>query len=136
MTDTNLAVMERDLATKKAAIEKTLGDQLQAAEKEQRERTDDEKKAVDAMLADLAPASANGNAATAPPAGSVHTPSRPDAAAIEALLRERQPALVSYSGWEAIDRHERELGERSGRPRVKLTDIEQMLRIAAAETPS
>jgi len=96
----------------------------------------DAQETVDAMLADLAPASANGNAATAPPAGSVHTPSRPDAAAIEALLRERQPALVSYSGWEAIDRHERELGERSGRPRVKLTDIEQMLRIAAAETPS
>jgi HK97 family phage major capsid protein len=52
MHDTNLALMERDLATKKAAIEKTLGDQLQAAEKEKRERTDDEKKAVDTMLAE------------------------------------------------------------------------------------
>jgi ferredoxin--NADP+ reductase len=87
----------------------------------------DAQQTVDAMLADLEP-SANG-------AGPAHTPSRPDAAAIEALLRERQPALVTYAGWEAIDRHERELGERSGRPRVKLTDIEQMLRIAAAETP-
>jgi ferredoxin--NADP+ reductase len=89
----------------------------------------DAQETVDAMLADLAP-SANGDRSSA-----MHTPSRPDAAAIETLLRERQPALVTYSGWEAIDRHERELGERSGRPRVKLTDIEEMLRIAAAETP-
>ena len=96
----------------------------------------DAQQTVDAMLADLAPASANGNAASASSAGAgPHTPSHPDAAAIEALLRERQPALVTYAGWEAIDRHERELGERAGRPRVKLTDIEQMLRIAAAETP-
>jgi ferredoxin/flavodoxin---NADP+ reductase len=87
----------------------------------------DAQETVDAMLADLAP-SVNG-------ARPAHTPSHPDAAAIAALLRERQPALVTYAGWEAIDRHERQLGERAGRPRVKLTDIEQMLRIAAAETP-
>jgi ferredoxin--NADP+ reductase len=95
----------------------------------------DAQQTVDAMLADLAPSSANGNAANAPPAGRVHTPSRPEADAIETLLHERQPALVTYSGWEAIDRHERELGERAGRPRVKLTDIDEMLRIAASETP-
>jgi ferredoxin--NADP+ reductase len=87
----------------------------------------DAQETVDAMLADLAPSS-NG-------AGPAHTPERPDAAAIETLLRARQPALVTYAGWEAIDRHERQLGARAGRPRVKLTDIEEMLRIAAAETP-
>jgi ferredoxin/flavodoxin---NADP+ reductase len=87
----------------------------------------DAQETVDAMLADLAP-SRNGS-------GSAHTPSRPEAGAIEALLRERQPALVTYSGWEAIDRHERQLGERAGRPRVKLTDIDEMLRVAASETP-
>jgi ferredoxin/flavodoxin---NADP+ reductase len=87
----------------------------------------DAQETVDAMLADLAP-SRNGS-------GSAHAPSRPEAGAIEALLRERQPALVTYSGWEAIDRHERQLGERAGRPRVKLTDIDEMLRIAASETP-
>ncbi len=87
----------------------------------------DAQETVDAMLADLAP-SDNG---TRP----AHRPDRPDAATIEALLHERQPALVTYSGWEAIDRHERELGERAGRPRVKLTDIDEMLRIAASETP-
>ena len=85
----------------------------------------DAQETVDAMLADLAPSS-NG-------AGPAHRPDRADSAAIEALLRERQPQLVTYSGWEAIDRHERELGEAAGRPRVKLTEIEQMLRIAAAE---
>jgi ferredoxin--NADP+ reductase len=105
----------------------------------------DAQETVDAMLADLSP-SANSDGASAagagvgtggPAAGAgpMHTPSHLGAAAIEALLRERQPALVTYSGWEAIDRHERELGERTGRPRVKLTDIEEMLRIAAAETP-
>ena len=97
----------------------------------------DAQETVDAMLADLVP-SANGDGPSAPSSVGVpaHSPSHPEAAAIEALLRERQPALVTYSGWEAIDRHERELGERAGRPRVKLTDIDEMLRIAAAETPS
>jgi ferredoxin--NADP+ reductase len=111
----------------------------------------DAQETVDAMLADLTP-SPNGDAPSEPagaragtnaPAAAAadgpvttHTPSHPDGSAIESLLRERQPALVTYSGWEAIDRHERELGERAGRPRVKVTDIEEMLRIAAAQTPS
>jgi len=103
----------------------------------------DAQETVDAMLADLAPASANGARAdasppadqTTPAGATMHNPDHPDGEAIERLLRERQPELVTYAGWEAIDRHERQLGERAGRPRVKLTDIEQMLRIAAAETP-
>jgi ferredoxin--NADP+ reductase len=69
----------------------------------------DAQETVDAMLADLAP-------------------DQPGAA-------EKQPHLVTYSGWEAIDRHERALGEGAGRPRVKLTRIEEMLRVAAEETP-
>jgi ferredoxin/flavodoxin---NADP+ reductase len=88
----------------------------------------DAQETVDAMLADLSP-SGEGGGETA------HTPSEADAAAVEALLRERQPQLVTYSGWEAIDRHERALGESSGRPRVKLTEIDEMLRIAAAQQP-
>ncbi len=84
----------------------------------------DAQETVDAMFADLA-ASSNGHAA--------HRPEEPDAEAIEALLRERQPELVSYAGWEAIDRHEREAGEPAGRPRVKVTSIEEMLRIAASD---
>jgi ferredoxin--NADP+ reductase len=85
----------------------------------------DAQETVDAMLEDLAP-----GAAEAPRR---NEPAQADAAAVQALLAERQPALVSYSGWEAIDRHERALGEASGRPRVKLTEIEEMLRIAAAQ---
>ncbi|HTB69960.1 MAG TPA: FAD-dependent oxidoreductase [Solirubrobacteraceae bacterium] len=106
----------------------------------------DAQETVDAMLADLRPssgregASANGDrpskGGAMASAGGRHTPSEPDAAAVEALLRERQPALVTYSGWEAIDRHERALGQDGGRPRVKLTEIDEMLRIAADESPS
>jgi ferredoxin/flavodoxin---NADP+ reductase len=35
--------------------------------------------------------------------------------------------VVDYSGWEAIDAHERALGEPQGRPRVKLVDRELLL---------
>jgi len=92
----------------------------------------DAQETVDAMLADLIPSS-NGNAAAA--AAAAHVPDAPDADAVEALLRSRQPELVTYSGWEAIDRHERALGEPAGRPRVKLTRIDELLRVAAAEEP-
>jgi ferredoxin--NADP+ reductase len=90
----------------------------------------DAQETVDAMLADLG-ASANGSR----PAGARHTPAEPDADTVEALLRGRQPELVTYEGWEAIDRHERALGEPAGRPRVKLTQIDEMLRVAASEKP-
>jgi ferredoxin--NADP+ reductase len=46
------------------------------------------------------------------------------------FLRERQPELVTYEGWEMIDRHERELGEPAGRPRVKLTSVDDMVEVA------
>jgi ferredoxin--NADP+ reductase len=95
----------------------------------------DAQETVDAMLADLSPLiSSNGNTASSEHAA-VHHPGTPDAAAVEALLRSRQPQLITYTGWEAIDRHERALGEPAGRPRVKLTTIEELLRAAAAEDP-
>jgi len=93
----------------------------------------DAQETVDAMLADLAPSS-NGTAGAAGHADT-HVPDAPDAAAVEALLRSRQPELVTYSGWEAIDRRERALGEPAGRPRVKLTRIDELLQAAAAEEP-
>ena len=80
----------------------------------------DAQETVDAILADAAPGGEGLNA-----------PENPDPAAVERLLRERQPALVTYDGWASIDRHERSLGESTGRPRVKLTRIEEMLRVAA-----
>jgi ferredoxin--NADP+ reductase len=83
----------------------------------------DAQETVDALLADLAQ-------------GTHLKPSDRDPEAIEDLLRERVPALVTYEGWSEIDRHEQALGEPHGRPRVKLTRIEHLLRVAAGETPS
>ena len=82
----------------------------------------DAQETVDAILADAAPGGDGLNA-----------PASPDGAAVERLLRERQPELVTYDGWASIDRHERSLGESSGRPRVKLTRIEEMLRVAGED---
>jgi ferredoxin--NADP+ reductase len=86
----------------------------------------DAQETVNAIFADLpvAESDASDDAALA------HLPDTPDSAAIEVLLRERQPDLVTYSGWEAIDAHERALGEPHGRPRVKLVSVEEMLRVA------
>jgi ferredoxin--NADP+ reductase len=95
----------------------------------------DAQETVDAMLADLAALTSSNGQTPAPGQGSVHLPASPDEAAVEALLRSRQPELVTYSGWEAIDTHERALGEPAGRPRVKLTSVEELLRVAAAEEP-
>jgi ferredoxin/flavodoxin---NADP+ reductase len=82
----------------------------------------DAQQTVDALLEDLA-------------ASSHLEPSEPNPEAIETLLAERVPALVTYEGWSEIDRHEQSLGEPHGRPRVKLTRIEQLLRVAAGESP-
>ncbi len=45
-------------------------------------------------------------------------------------LEERQPDLVPWSGWTAIDAHERSAGEPHGRPRMKVSLTEQLLEIA------
>jgi ferredoxin--NADP+ reductase len=63
-------------------------------------------------------------------AGCLPEPRIDDAEAFEARLRERKPQLITYAGWEAIDRHEKALGEPQGRPRVKLTRLEELLRVA------
>jgi len=59
--------------------------------------------------------------------------SKPDAtaAAVDALLAERDVQFVEYAGWTAIDEAERAAGEKSGRPRVKLCSWDELL--AAAE---
>jgi ferredoxin--NADP+ reductase len=46
---------------------------------------------------------------------------------LESLLSERDVELVEYAGWEAIDEHERALGEPRGRPRVKLVTWNELL---------
>jgi ferredoxin--NADP+ reductase len=83
----------------------------------------DAQETVDAILTDLA-------------AQLLPDPPLADAAEIEQLLRERQPEVVTYEGWISIDRHERERGEPLERPRVKLTSIDEMLAVAAAQSPA
>jgi len=82
----------------------------------------DAQETVDAILEDL-----SGGLLSEPPA--------PDPAELLRTLRARQPELVTYAGWSEIDRHERSRGEPAGRPRVKLTSIEEMLRVASDERP-
>jgi ferredoxin/flavodoxin---NADP+ reductase len=57
----------------------------------------------------------------------------PSAGADELLAQLRASGInvVDYSGWEAIDAHERALGEPAGRPRVKLVRREEQLRRAS-----
>ncbi|HKI41020.1 MAG TPA: FAD-dependent oxidoreductase [Mycobacterium sp.] len=45
-------------------------------------------------------------------------------------LASRQPKLVTSAHWEIIDRHERTAGEPHGRPRVKLPNLAELLRIS------
>lgn len=52
------------------------------------------------------------------------------AAAPEAIwdwLRQTCPNMIDHAGWIAIDQHETDAGEASGRPRVKLVTIDEML---------
>jgi ferredoxin--NADP+ reductase len=69
-------------------------------------------------------------------AGTLPAPSDPDRDSMEALLAERQPEAVSYAGWQAVDRAEREAGEPHGRPRVKLCSFEELLEAAKDATPA
>ncbi len=69
---------------------------------------------VEAMMEDLA-------------AGVVLRPERPDRAAAEDLVRRGQPAFVSWTDWLALQKLEETLGAEGGRPRVKLTSVEEML---------
>ncbi len=91
----------------------------------------DAQETVDAILADLSPP-IDGDV-TRRERAPVHAPEDPDAGRGRGAAP-RAPARTRHlRGWEAIDRHERALGEPAGRPRVKLTRIEEMLRIAASE---
>lgn len=71
---------------------------------------------VEAMLEDLARG-----------AGARATPAHPDPAAIEALIRARQPAVVTYADWQRINHLETQRGEPQGRPRVKFTSTDEIL---------
>ena len=51
---------------------------------------------------------------------------------LEEVLRDRGLPFVEYAGWEAIDEHERSLGEPHGKPRVKLCTWDELLGRASA----
>ena len=55
------------------------------------------------------------------------------AAAMDALLEERGVAVVTQTGWQAIDAAERAAGEPQGRPRVKLAEWDALLGAAGHE---
>lgn len=59
--------------------------------------------------------------------GAILTPTHPGAAAIEKLVRQRQPNFFSYQDWLRLDKIEVARGKETGRPRVKFTKIEEML---------
>jgi ferredoxin/flavodoxin---NADP+ reductase len=83
----------------------------------------DAQETVDTLLEDL-------------DSGNLPTPTDADRESMEALLAERQPDAVSYAGWQAVDRAEREAGEPHGRPRVKLCSFEELLEAAKDATPA
>lgn len=55
-------------------------------------------------------------------------------AGLRSMIRHRQPGMVDLAGWMAIDAEERRRGQVQGRPRVKITDVEEAMRIAAEAT--
>lgn len=59
--------------------------------------------------------------------GRLMDPSDPARDSLQSLLLERDVAHVSYQGWEQIDQAERAAGEPTGRPRVKLCTLEELL---------
>ena len=71
-----------------------------------------------------------------PSANRLGSPADPDRDSLEALIAERQPDAVSYAGWQAVDRAEREAGEPHGRPRIKLCSFEELLEASKAATPA
>jgi ferredoxin--NADP+ reductase len=49
---------------------------------------------------------------------------------LEPLIASRRPEYVDFAGWTKIDQHEQALGEPQGRPRVKLVNVDEMIRVA------
>ncbi|MBM4423682.1 MAG: NADP oxidoreductase [Chloroflexi bacterium] len=60
--------------------------------------------------------------------GAILQPAHPEAAAAEALVRERQPQYITYADWLKLDELELANGKAQGRPRLKFTRMEDMLK--------
>jgi ferredoxin--NADP+ reductase len=59
--------------------------------------------------------------------GLILQPSQPEPAALEALIRQRQPQYVTYQDWLRLNEIELARGKELGRPRLKFTRVEDML---------
>ena len=69
---------------------------------------------VECMLEDLA-------------AEKLNHPEDPDATAAEAFILSQKPEAFSFKDWEHLDALEMEKGSKQGRPRVKFTDVRNMI---------
>lgn len=56
-------------------------------------------------------------------------PAAPDSGAVETLVRERQPAFVSFDDWKRVDEIEVGRGEECGRPRIKFTSAAEVAEV-------
>jgi ferredoxin--NADP+ reductase len=59
--------------------------------------------------------------------GRVRTPEHPERDAVAALVAERQPRYFTYADWLRLNEIEVSKGRPAGRPRIKLTSVEDML---------
>jgi ferredoxin--NADP+ reductase len=76
----------------------------------------DARETVNAMIEDVA-------------AARCLAPSAPDLESAQALVHARQPRAVTYVDWRELDEIEIRRGVAAERPRVKFTDVEEMLRV-------
>jgi len=61
-------------------------------------------------------------------AGRGWTPEEPDPQAVDRLIRDREPQVVTFDDWMRLDEIERSRGEALGRPRVKFTSAREVAR--------
>lgn len=62
-------------------------------------------------------------------AGRTLEPAHPDLASAEHLIASRQPKFITFGDWLKIDQAEIANGAEQGRPRVKFTRVEEMLKV-------
>jgi ferredoxin--NADP+ reductase len=62
-------------------------------------------------------------------AGRTLEPAHPDLASAEQLIASRQPKFITFGDWLKIDQAEIANGAKQGRPRIKFTRVEEMLKV-------
>ncbi len=66
-------------------------------------------------------------------AGRVNAPEDVSVDGAAALIASRRQASISYDEWRMIDEAEVQKGEAQGRPRVKFTDVDEMIRVGKSD---